>query len=447
MLTARQPVTAALRHRTLQLALLIVSTVGQGSLVAYFLRRDLFSTLVAFIADPETKMFAFEATLLLGLLANYRKCEARNPYGVRIEDFVEEGVMEVSVRCAAIGVLGQLTVSVRQRMIDVVATVCTRTRDSYLAVSDDAPPTLVGSLTSFVSSLRLGELLGGGFYLPPAPPAPARQTTAQTGPVAAGGDAVGEEAEKAPLTAQEKGKGRATEQDEDEQPNKMSEGEKGAGDFKAAPAFSDPSSSTAVQSAPSTSSSTSTATAAAPTTSTSTASSDGAALPADESVASPAPAILPRPTPSRTSSGRPLRPEDAAYAALPPAMTVLLLPFYELLDANKTFCSLVYNDRIDGSESHLCTALSLPDRSDSAPLRVDSFAASPTLPVELISLVSYMVCHASLSARARVYSRLAFCVLMILVEEGEGKLTLPRTGGEPIRLCRQVSLSSPRIPG
>lgn len=86
---------AALRHRALQLALVVVSTVGQGSLVAYFLRRDLFSTLVSFIADAETKPFAFEATLLLGLLANYRKCEARNPYGVRIEDFVEEGVMEV----------------------------------------------------------------------------------------------------------------------------------------------------------------------------------------------------------------------------------------------------------------------------------------------------------------------------------------------------------------
>lgn len=85
----------ALRHRALQLALVVVSTVGQGSLVAYFLRRDLFSTLVSFIADEETKPFAFEATLLLGLLANYRKCEARNPYGVRIEDFVEEGVMEV----------------------------------------------------------------------------------------------------------------------------------------------------------------------------------------------------------------------------------------------------------------------------------------------------------------------------------------------------------------
>lgn len=87
--------SVAVRHRTLQLALVIVASVNQGSLVAFFLRRDLFSTLVSFIADRETQHFAFEATLLLGLLANYRKAEARNPYGVRIEDFVEEGVMEV----------------------------------------------------------------------------------------------------------------------------------------------------------------------------------------------------------------------------------------------------------------------------------------------------------------------------------------------------------------
>lgn len=64
--------------------------------------------------------------------------------------------------------------------------------------------------------------------------------------------------------------------------------------------------------------------------------------------------------------------------------------------------------------------------------------ASPTLPVELLSFTSYLVSHAALSQRARVYSRLAFSVLMILVEEGEGKLTRPRPGGEDIRLCRQV---------
>jgi hypothetical protein len=48
------------------------------------------------MTDRETAPYAFESTVLLGLLANYRKFEARNPYGVRIEDFVEDNVMEVS---------------------------------------------------------------------------------------------------------------------------------------------------------------------------------------------------------------------------------------------------------------------------------------------------------------------------------------------------------------
>lgn len=90
--------TAALelRHRTLQLALILVSSINQGSITAYFLRRDLFSTLVAFMEDDETAMYVFESALLLGLLANFRKFEARNSYGVRIEDFVEDVVMSVS---------------------------------------------------------------------------------------------------------------------------------------------------------------------------------------------------------------------------------------------------------------------------------------------------------------------------------------------------------------
>jgi hypothetical protein len=58
------------------------------------LRRDLFSTLVKFILDPSTSPFAFESALLLGILANFRKYESRNPYLVRIEDFVEEVVMK-----------------------------------------------------------------------------------------------------------------------------------------------------------------------------------------------------------------------------------------------------------------------------------------------------------------------------------------------------------------
>lgn len=48
-----------------------------------------------------------------------------------------------------------------------------------------------------------------------------------------------------------------------------------------------------------------------------------------------------------------------------------------------------------------------------------------------------MLCHASVSARSRVYSRLCLIILTILVEEGEGKLTVEAA---EIQLCRQVTI-------
>ncbi|GAA5986619.1 hypothetical protein JCM10908_003826 [Rhodotorula pacifica] len=394
----------ALRHRALQLALLVVSTVGQGSLVAYFLRRDLFSTLVAFIADNETKPFAFEATLLLGLLANYRKCEARNPYGVRIEDFVEEGVME--------------------RMIDVVSTVCTRARDAYVAISDDAPPTLVASLTSFVWSLRLSDLFSGGFYLPPPPPPPPAAAVNETENEGAtsGSAAVeqGEVVERSGPTAEEKGKGK-----EKDEPDVVAQADLPPSAAAAATEPLQGSSSTTQPASPPATVSLS-APVSPPLAASSKPSAPSSPLPSASSP-SPTPSRTTtttsppgaKPVLSRTGSARPVKPEDAPFVDLPPEMVVLLLPFHELLDSNKTFCSLVYSDRSS------------------------SEAATSTLPDVLISLVSYMVCHAALSHRARVYSRLAFVVLMILVEEGEGKLTQPRADGEEIRICRQ---RQPQLP-
>jgi hypothetical protein len=35
--------------------------------------------------------------MVLGILANFRKYEARNPYLVRVEDLVDEGVMKVFI--------------------------------------------------------------------------------------------------------------------------------------------------------------------------------------------------------------------------------------------------------------------------------------------------------------------------------------------------------------
>ncbi|GAA5926173.1 hypothetical protein JCM1841_001582, partial [Sporobolomyces salmonicolor] len=329
----------SIRHRILQLALLIVASVNQGSINAYFLRRDLFSTLVAFVADEVTQQFAFESALLLGILANFRKTEARNPYGVRIEDFVEEGVMS--------------------RIIEVVQTVCIRARDSYVAIIDDAPPSFVASLTSLVFGFRFTELLTKpfSFSLPPPPPPPMY------------GD------------MDAKGKAKADPQegnDDEDKENQTIEGAT-AGRTPSPPvtptktAFGQPTNRNGLASA----------------------------LPISSSPARP---VLKRQTSSI------LRPEETPFARMPLEMVVILLPFYDLLNSNKTFGSLVFSS-VDGEDR-----------------------AAPILPPALISLSSYIVCHASASLRAQLYSRLCLILLMILVEEGEGKLT---SEAPEIRMCRQ----------
>ncbi|GAA5892010.1 hypothetical protein JCM5296_004660 [Sporobolomyces johnsonii] len=326
----------SIRHRILQLALLIVASVDQGSVNAYFLRRDLFSTLVSFVADEVTQQFAFESALLLGILANFRKTEARNPYGVRIEDFVEEGVMS--------------------RIIEVVQTVCIRARDSYVAIIDDAPPSFVASLTSLVFGLRFTELLTSpfSFSLPPPPPPPTYED------------------------ANAKGKAKAEPQEEDDDDDKENQTIEGA---------------------------TTGRTPSPPVTPTKTAfgqspNSNGLA---SASAISSSPA---RPALKRQTSSM-LRLEETPFARMPNEMVVILLPFYDLLNSNKTFGSLVFSS-VDGE--------------------------APILPPALISLSSYIVCHASTSLRAQLYSRLCLILLMILVEEGEGKLTAE---APEIRLCRQ----------
>ncbi|GAA6042532.1 hypothetical protein JCM8097_004653 [Rhodosporidiobolus ruineniae] len=324
-----------LRHRILQLALVIVASVNQGSLNAYFLRRDLFSTLVSFIADDATKRFAFESALLLGLLANFRKSEARNPYGVRIEDFVEESVMT--------------------RIIAVVETVCTASRDAYTSLADDSPPSFVASLTSFLTSFRLGELLASPFSLPPPPQPEKPVLIPSTTPVP---------------SSPEKGKQKADPDALDE----PSPAEKAASPPLDPPTTPKKPSSPAV------------------------------------STSSPKPpSAVKRTNSSLSTSATVARPEEAPFADMPPQMVALLLPFYELLNGNKTFGSLVFSETEAGTP--------------------------PALPPTLISLTSYLACHASLSPRAQLYSRLALVLLLILVEEGEGKLT--QEEAEEIRLCRQ----------
>ncbi|GAA6061252.1 hypothetical protein JCM10212_000693 [Sporobolomyces blumeae] len=368
-----------LRHSTLQLALFLVSSLGVSPATAFFLRRDLFSSLVSFISDPRTQQYTFEASLLIGLLANYRKCEVKNAYRTRIEDFVEEEVMS--------------------RIIDLVQTVLVKSRDEYLSVADDAPPTLVSSLTSLVFNLNLSSLLVNPFAwsLPPAPDSKPNRAV----------ENMNEISSEAGLKVDLKGKGRATEDE-----------------------ISDHARSDTWTATPTPNIST-------PGSISSTANGHGVDGPLPDPPLTPVtpkklPALPPASSPYQSPTQRPLLRHKASstysiatnggrgdgkawrktsdpFVKMPPTTIAILLPFYEFLSSNKTFGSLVFSSRGD---------------------------TPPPLPRALISLSSYILCHASTSHRAQLYSRLALALLMLLVEESEGgKLTTKNE--EPVRLCRQ----------
>ncbi|KAJ7619200.1 hypothetical protein DFH06DRAFT_1235619 [Mycena polygramma] len=80
------------RHQVLQFALIFMCGVGQLSPGAYFLRRDLFPSIVSFIKAPETEIYTFEAILLLSLLANFHKSK-QNPYIQRIQETEDKDLM------------------------------------------------------------------------------------------------------------------------------------------------------------------------------------------------------------------------------------------------------------------------------------------------------------------------------------------------------------------
>ena len=86
--------------------------------------------------DCEKNSNTFEAFLLLGLLANYNKFEYRNPYRIRLEDFVNESVI--------------------QKVVHGLGISCSTSRDQYTAIIDDVPEGW--TLSSTLTYIGLGVL-------------------------------------------------------------------------------------------------------------------------------------------------------------------------------------------------------------------------------------------------------------------------------------------------
>ncbi|KAI0734702.1 hypothetical protein C8Q72DRAFT_770467 [Fomitopsis betulina] len=125
-----------LRHQVLQLAVIMMSGISQLSPGAYFLRRDLFPSIVTIITSPETEQFTFEAAVLLALLANFHKSEAAklNPYLKCMRETQDEKLMHKLCWASNFAV-------------DAVV-------KAYQNISDDSPPSFSATFGSFLSSMR-----------------------------------------------------------------------------------------------------------------------------------------------------------------------------------------------------------------------------------------------------------------------------------------------------
>lgn len=92
------------------------------------------------------------AFYLLGLLANYNKFEFQNPYRLRLDDFVNDAIIQDIILC--------------------FGTTCLQLRDAYVAVQDDVPEGW--TLGSTLSYIGLGALAPGSR---PSTPTPAPDET------------------------------------------------------------------------------------------------------------------------------------------------------------------------------------------------------------------------------------------------------------------------------
>ncbi|KAH6869930.1 hypothetical protein BKA58DRAFT_167686 [Alternaria rosae] len=136
-----------LRLRAVRAALSITAAGFQTALPSYFTHRDLFPSLMKYIQDCDDSTQVLPALYLLGLLTNYNKFEFQNPYRLRLDDFVNEAIIQDMVAC--------------------FGNTCTKLRDAYVAVQDDMPEGW--SLGSTLSYIGLGALAPSSRPTTPVP--------------------------------------------------------------------------------------------------------------------------------------------------------------------------------------------------------------------------------------------------------------------------------------
>jgi hypothetical protein len=109
--------TVHLRLKAVKVALAMISGAYSTGLVSYFTHRDLFPSLMKAVQDSDDSLQNLGPFVLLGLLTNYNKFEFQNPYRLRLDDFVNDGIIRKVVQC--------------------VGATCAIARDKYVAIQED----------------------------------------------------------------------------------------------------------------------------------------------------------------------------------------------------------------------------------------------------------------------------------------------------------------------
>ncbi|PTB70082.1 DUF1741-domain-containing protein [Trichoderma citrinoviride] len=128
-----------LRHKAIEVLLAVSAGAYQTTLLTYMIQRDLFPSIMKFIQSSDQPEQGLEPFTLLGILANYNKFEFQNPYQLRLNDFVNEAVIQKVVRC--IGGVSQAL------------------RNDYINIQDDLPEGW--TLSSTLNMIGLGAITPG----------------------------------------------------------------------------------------------------------------------------------------------------------------------------------------------------------------------------------------------------------------------------------------------
>lgn len=136
-----------LRRNAIRTTLVMTAAGFNTVLPSYLTHRDLFPALIKYTQDCEDTSDVLPAFFLLGLLVNYNKFEFQNPYRLRLDDFVNDAII--------------------QKFVVAFGDTSARLRDAYVAVQDDMPE--AWTLGSTLSYFGLGALAPASRPATPTP--------------------------------------------------------------------------------------------------------------------------------------------------------------------------------------------------------------------------------------------------------------------------------------